>query len=90
MAQRIMEIRISPAVEFKLRSKHGLTGDEVRSALIYPAHTQKSWDYSNLHNLRLRVIGKTETNRNLVAYLYPVSPRLGIWNLATSWYIRGN
>lgn len=85
MAQRIMEIRITPAVEFKLRTKHGLTGAIVREAIQIPAQVSSEWVMDPVQGRRLYVYGFLSRKIRIVAYLHPVETDMGIWNLATAW-----
>ena len=85
MAIQIMEIRISPAVEFKLRSKHHLTGEIVREAIQYPSVINCEWVSSHKLGRRLIVRGETIQNRQIVAVLHQANFDLGVWNLATAW-----
>lgn len=84
MAERIMEIRISPAVEFKLRSKHQLSGDIVREAIQYPAKSRCHWQFHNIYGWRLQAFGFLDSGYVVVAYLYQIDDSYEIWSLGTA------
>ena len=85
MAYYIAEIRISPAVEFKIRVKHNLTGDDVRRILIRNRNFKTSEKFDAIRGFRLRVQGKMENGQMLIAYLHPLDQENGIWFLGTAW-----
>lgn len=87
MDHYIAQIRISPAVEFKIRIKHHLTGEEVRFALIYRTDVIGKGNFHPIYGFRLKVRGKLENGQMLIAYLHPLNRELGIWFLGTAWKI---
>ena len=85
MAYRIIDIRISPTVEFKLRLKHSLTGDLVRKEVQYPQSVYSKWVNDSNYGKRLMVRAKLGQKRTLIAYLYQNHLDPEIWHLATAW-----
>lgn len=85
MAYRIIEIRISPTVEFKLRLKHGLTGDFVREEVQFPQIVKGSWVTDLTYGKRLLVRANLSQSRTLIAYLYQNHLDPEVWHLGTAW-----
>ncbi len=81
----IAEIRISPAVEFKLRSKHGLTGQKVREEIQSQRPISARWIIDSIHGKRLQVKNKINKNQILVVFLHPDHIHSEVWHLATAW-----
>lgn len=80
------EIRFSAAVEMKLRAKHGLTPDEVRTAVSVGAHDRARWDDDPRRGRRLIIFGRDERG-TIVAYLRPIDRRDGVWQCVTAWRV---
>jgi hypothetical protein len=79
----IAEVRISPPVEAKLRSKHAVTAEEVREAVVLRTDVDISWNYHNDRGWRLYVIGRTHAGRCLWVVLYRLDDD-GVWSLGTA------
>jgi hypothetical protein len=80
----IAEIRVTAATEAKLRSKHNLTSDEVRSACVPDKYIRASWHTHHKHGKRLFVEARDRYG-NLRIVLQPVNVAEGIWRLRTAW-----
>ena len=83
----IAEIVISPEIEFKIRVKHHLTGDEIRAALIYSKNIYVKEQFHPTYGTRLVAKGILENGQMLIAYLHPLNQEMGIWFLGTAWKI---
>jgi len=88
LIEYISEIRISPAVEAKIRLKHNITGADVRGAFVYRNDIEAAWVLTPNYGQRLEVKGKIYDGRTILAYLFEVSYEFGIWNLGTAWILR--
>jgi hypothetical protein len=83
----VAELRVSERTAEKLSSKHGLSTDEVRQAVVCVSGLQFSW---NDHPQRgIRAIIRTRVNeRDVLVVLYPVSgPIEDVWNLGSAYEI---
>ncbi|MEJ2869772.1 hypothetical protein WCD74_18535 [Actinomycetospora sp. OC33-EN08] len=85
MAQRfwIAEIRISPAMETKIRTRRFVTGDQVREACVPDHYERAGWDDDPVHGRRLAVRCTTVDGVRLTVLLQPVDVEEGIWRLRT-------
>jgi hypothetical protein len=79
----IAEIRISEAMETKIRERRFVTGDEVREACIPDAYERAGWHDHPEHGRRLLVVGRTAQGKRLKIILQPVNVDEGIWRLRT-------
>lgn len=79
----IAAVEIDPSCEYKIRNKHGITGDEVREAIVLTA-VRAYWEDSEIHGLRLLVTGDTGDGRGVFAVLQPLDPTDGAWRLRTA------
>jgi hypothetical protein len=84
LAVYIAEIRISDAIEVKIRTKHHLTGAEVREAFVLRRDVEARWEDHPVHGRRAVVLGLTYRGRRVFAALFPVDPGDGVWNLMTA------
>lgn len=83
----IGQIICSEKVAQKINSKHGVTLDEVRDAVQWPARPLRaSWLGSDLdpRGPRLALEGRTAQGRILRVVLYPVDVDEGAWRLGTA------
>lgn len=81
----IAEVRISPAVEDKLRRKHNVTGSEVREAVVLCAVRRSQLEMDPERGERLLVTGVTAAGRVLNVVLYPFGQdNDGSWSLGTA------
>jgi len=58
---------IDPSTEAKLRTKHGLTGSQVREAVLLGAHIEARWQDHPEHGERWLVRGETYDGTELLA-----------------------
>lgn len=79
----IAEIQISDEMEAKIRSRRGVTGDQVREACIPDAYERAGWDNDPVHGRRLLVVCRTSENVRLKVILQPIDVTEGIWRLRT-------
>ena len=79
----IAEIRISPAMEQKIRSRRSLTGDDIRGACIPDRYERAGWHFHPVHGRRLLVEAATLGGVRIRVILEPVSVSEGIWRLRT-------
>jgi hypothetical protein len=82
----IAVVEIDSSCEYKIRNKHGITGDEVREAIILTP-VSAYWEDSAVHGLRLLVTGSTRDRREVFAVLQPLDPTDGAWALRTARWI---
>jgi hypothetical protein len=81
-------ILVSPEVQLKLHEKHrGLTADEVREAVQWPARPQVRWETHPDHGRRLVVLGTTAEGREVITWLSAVDPSDGTWVVRTARYV---
>lgn len=78
------EIQFSPAVDRKLRTKHGLTPQQVRNAIAWGRHEKAWWDNHERYCRRLIVIAG-DAHGKVIAYLRPIDRADGIWQCLTAW-----
>lgn len=84
-------ILCSPAVERKLRTKHGVRSEDVREALQHPAIVRASWGEDPRHGRRVIVTGSTRDGRRLIAWLLPTpdwDPNTEVWLIKTARWMR--
>ncbi|HEV2757103.1 MAG TPA: hypothetical protein VG318_15155 [Actinomycetota bacterium] len=86
MAEWVGEIRFSDAVTSKLRSKHNLTPDQVRSAVACGQHDTAVWHDHPVYGRRLILRGSDLVGPILV-YLRPIDTDDGVWQCLTAWRI---
>lgn len=68
----------------KIASKHHVTEQEVREALVLTRLGRASWDHDVDKGWRLLATGTTYSGRPLNAVLYPADETNGTWWLATA------
>jgi hypothetical protein len=71
-------------VAAKLASKHNVTEQDVREALVLTRLERAGWDYDYQKGWRLLATGTTADKRRLNAVLYPADERDGTWWLGTA------
>jgi len=81
----IGHVVVQVEIEAKLRSKHFLTPDQVRSAICWGAHEQAVWDDQSVYGQRLVVTGRTDDTGLIIVYLRPVDESDGTWECLTAW-----
>lgn len=79
----IAEIRISPAMEDKIRTRRFVTGAQVREACVPDRYERAGWDDDPVHGRRLAVSCTTNEGAALLVLLQPVDVAEGIWRLRT-------
>jgi hypothetical protein len=68
----IADLQISDAMEAKIREKHDLTGEQVRSACVPDAYDRAGWEDHAEHGLRLLIEGVTWDGVPVKVILQPV------------------
>lgn len=81
MGERILHIYVSPTVNAKINSKHGLNVDDVWA--VSQNVTRSHWVYDEQRGRRLYVQGYTEYGNPAIIILYPTGDP-GYWNLGTA------
>jgi hypothetical protein len=81
---RIVEVRIDETVADKIRTKHNMTPEEVREALVLRPDVDRRWENHPEHGRRLLAEGTTYEGRPVLAALLPVDVDDGIWMLKTA------
>jgi hypothetical protein len=77
-------IEVPPSVEQKIRTRRGVTGDQVRAACQWPAIPLSAvWHDHPDHGRRLIVLTRDEQQRLLKVILQPVDIADGTWRLRT-------
>ncbi|WP_449064295.1 hypothetical protein [Planomonospora algeriensis] len=80
----ISQVDIPDAIEDKIRTKHNLTGAEVRAALIYGRDVVGHEQTHELYGTRVIVYAGTRNGQQFQAFLYPVDRAEGIYRLGTA------
>jgi hypothetical protein len=80
----IGEILISEAVEMKLRTRRGITGDMIREACLLDSYLHAVWDEHPRHGWRLVVVGRSG-DITIKMMLQEVDEADGVWPLRTAW-----
>jgi hypothetical protein len=81
MAEDIVDVFISRAMNEKINVKHQVSEDEVRSACARVIDSY--WVHDEDRGWRLYVSGYTDSGAVLIVVLYPTG-RSGYWNLGTA------
>jgi hypothetical protein len=77
-------IEVPPSVETKIRTRRGVTGDQVRAACQWPATPLRAiWHDHPEHGRRLIVLVRDEQQRLLKVVLQSVDIPDGTWRLRT-------
>ncbi len=84
----IPEIVIDPHIVDKIKSKHNVTADEVKEALLMQLDVDARWEEHPKHGRRVIAIGRIATGRELIAALLPIDADEGIWRLKTARWLR--
>ncbi|MGH3692592.1 MAG: hypothetical protein ACRDRX_01060 [Pseudonocardiaceae bacterium] len=79
----IAEIQISDEMEYKIRTRRFVTGDQIREACIPDAYDDAGWHNHPEHGRRLLVVCRTSDNVRLKVILKPLNVPEGIWRLRT-------
>jgi hypothetical protein len=80
----IAEIRIAAAIDRKIRTKHHVTPEEVREALVLRRDVEARWEKHPVHGERVVALGRTYAHRLILAALYPIDENDGVWSLMTA------
>ena len=83
----IAEIRIADSIELKIKTKHNVTPEEVREALVLRNDVRAGWENHPAHGERVVALGTTYRGRPILAVLVPVDPADpldGVWILKTA------
>lgn len=70
-------------MEWKIRTRRGITGEDVRRACVPDAFDGARWHDHPKHGLRLVVSCRTLDGVRLLVFLHPVDIDDGIWRLRT-------
>ena len=85
------QLVIGPGVEDKLHRKHnGLTVDDVKEAIQWPAQAQAGWEDHPVHGERVVAVGSVASGRRLICWLDPIpewDPRADTWTVRTARWI---
>jgi hypothetical protein len=81
----IAEIRISPAIEAKIRAKHSISPEEIRDAALFNRYGR--WNSHPEHGRRLIIRGLTYEDKMIQVFLKPVNADEGIWRCLSAWMI---
>jgi hypothetical protein len=73
-----------PQVTDKLVTKHKLTPDEVKQAVLFSAYRDARWHHHPVYGRRLIVHGYTDDQVPILAILTPVNEVDGIWECRTA------
>lgn len=76
-------VECSATVEAKIGSKHGVSLDEVREAVLSRSVLTSTW-LDDHRGRRLLVVATTRSGRLLRVVLYPVDLDEGVWRLGTA------
>jgi len=77
-------IEVPASVEAKIRTRRGVTGDQVRAACQWPATPLRAvWHDHPEYGRRLIVVAVDEQGRTLKVVLQPVDIADGTWRLRT-------
>ena len=77
-------IDVPASIETKIRTRRGVTGDQVQAACQWPAvPIRVGWNEHPEHGLRLLVLTRDEQGRLLRVILSPVDEADGTWRLRT-------
>jgi len=81
----IAHVIVPEAVETKICTRRGLTGQQVRAACEWPARpVRAAWHDDPQHGRRLIVYARDEQRRLLKIVLQPIDPSDGVWRLRTA------
>jgi hypothetical protein len=81
----VARLDIPPSVEDKIRTKHDLTGDEVRAAIVFRNDVQFREDDHEVYGVRVLASATTRQGRPILAVLYVVNTEEGIYRLGTAY-----
>lgn len=76
---------IPPGVEDKIRTKHNLTGDEVRAAVIFRNDVRFREDVHEDYGHRILALTATRQGKTIIAVMYVVNAEEGIYRLGTAY-----
>ena len=80
----IGHVEISNAVERKIRSKHNLTGTQVREAVIARKDVHAYWEYHSAHGHRIIVSGTLLNGKRVLVWLIPIYGEIDSYALVTA------
>lgn len=73
-----------PLVADKLVTKHKVTPDEVKQAVLFSAYRDARWHRHPTYGRRLLVRGYTDDRVPILAILKPMNEKDGIWECRTA------
>ena len=80
-------IHIRPEIEGKIRTKHHLTGDEVRSTFVMQPDVSGAWEDHPTYGRRYVAIGLSYEGRPVIAWFFELDGAEGVWDLGTARYV---
>jgi hypothetical protein len=80
----IAQVIFTPAVESKLATKHGISAEEVKQAVLFSAFRDARWHDHPTFGRRLFVRGTTDEGIPVLAVLKVVNESDGIWECKTA------
>jgi hypothetical protein len=80
----VAQIEISRAVESKIRSKHNLTGQEIRSAIVACSDISAFVDIHPVHGQRIVIKATAGDGSILLAWLVPNDTYVDVYRLVTA------
>ncbi len=80
----VAQIEISRAVESKIRTKHNLSGREVREAIVGRSDIAAFMDLHPIHGQRIAIRAKSFDGNVLLAWLVPSNVELDVYRLVTA------
>jgi hypothetical protein len=86
MQEWIGDITFSQAVEAKLRTKHNLTPDQIKSAVAWGQHDSAVWHDHPEYGRRL-ILGGSDAAGSMLVYLRPIDRGDGLWQCLTAWRV---
>jgi hypothetical protein len=85
LVEQLDFIEISPRVNEKINSRHGVSSLDVEDASVNVEYSR--WDTNDQGQRRLFVVGRCGAGRRIMLVLFPRNGQPGWWNLATAFPI---
>lgn len=80
----IAQIEISPRIEIKLGTKHGISAHQVREACLFFAYRAARWEVDSERGSRLVIRGADYDDIPLIVVLKPLSLADGTFRCVTA------
>lgn len=81
------ELRFDPEVEEKIKTKHQLTVEMIKEAVLCGADDRSGWHNDPKYGLRLFLEGTSSDGTRILVYARPIDRSDGIWDCVTAWRI---